>query len=230
MLSDDKGEDLDTSFDDGGSHTSQPSSPILGSSSPLSSFQGVSPISDHSTLHVRDSSLAPPEADELELVNLLYKKFRVLQDQILSTRYLMARSVPIPHNSQMDLLWWYKDNSSIRFQRKVRVCPDTFDHILSRIQDDPIFISKSFIKDQIPAAIQLAIFLHRLGHYGNVLSVDDIAEWAGVSSGTVINCTKRCMLAIIKLHDDAMSMPTENKINHSKGWSQQTVIPEWRNG
>jgi hypothetical protein len=105
MLSDDEGEDLDTSFDDGGSHTSQPSSPILGLSSPLSSFQGVSPISDHSTLHVCDSSLAPPEADELELVNLLYKKFRVLQDQILSTRYLMARSVPIPHNSQMDLLW-----------------------------------------------------------------------------------------------------------------------------
>ncbi|KAI6013161.1 hypothetical protein PISMIDRAFT_100725, partial [Pisolithus microcarpus 441] len=35
--------------------------------------------------------------------------------------------------------------------------------------------------DQWPVAMQLAIFLNHAGHYGNVILVEDVRQWAGVS-------------------------------------------------
>lgn len=230
VVSDDDESDTE---DDGQSRqsTPQPSSVLsLSLSSPLSSFR-VSPISDAS-VRIRDSSLAPSsqadEPDELDLFTLLRQKFQFLHDQIMYTRYLNPR-IAIPHNSQLDLLWWYKANSPLRFRRKVRVGPSVFDHLLSLIEHDDVFITNS-IRTAIPVQTQLAIFLNRIGHYGNASSLDDIAEWAGVSLGTVSNCTKRCMLAFIKYHNQAMASPTEHEIALSKAWCQDAVISEWRDG
>ena len=168
------------------------------------------------------------DANELDPLLILTEKVKHLQDQIRSTRYLNPRT-PILHNSQMHLLWWYKEHSPIRFRRKVQVAPDTFDRILSLICDHPVFIGDS-VRNKIPVDIQLAIFLNRIGHYGNASSVDDIAEWAGVSVGTVVNVTKRCLLTIINLHDQALSSPTADEIQGSKNWCELKVIPEWRDG
>ena len=213
--------------------TPQPSSPpSLLLSSPLSLFRGVSPISDTSALRIRDSSLAPAseadDPDELHVFTLLRQRFQLLQDQIINTRYLKPR-IAIPHNSQLDLLWWYKANSPLRFQRKVRVSLDAFDRLLSLIEDDGVFITNS-IRTTIPVQTQLAIFLNRIGHYGNASCIDDLAEWAGVSVGTVTNSTKRCMLAFIKYHNRAMAPPTDHEIARSKAWSEERVISEWGNG
>jgi hypothetical protein len=34
---------------------------------------------------------------------------------------------------------------------------------------------------QLPCEIQLAIFLNHAGHYGNAATIQDIADWAGIS-------------------------------------------------
>jgi hypothetical protein len=36
---------------------------------------------------------------------------------------------------------------------------------------------------QLPVEIQFAIFLNHAGHYGDVVTIQDIADWAGVSGG-----------------------------------------------
>lgn len=229
ILSDDEDSDSDGNSDQD-THD-DPSSPLsfAMSISPPSSLRAISPISERSSLHIRDSSVAPSsDVDEMELLTLVHERFKALHDHILNTRYLHNRT-PIPHNPQINLLLWYKENSPIRFQRKVRMAPATFDHILSLITTDEIFMSTS-PRGQIAVDIQLAIFLNRLGHYGNASSVEDIADWAGVSSGSVINCTKRCMTAIIKHHDLAMSEPSDREKHLSKEWSERKTIPEWRNG
>ena len=229
LLSDDEDSDGDS--------TSQHSNSPHTLSSPISSMRSISPISesDLSSPRIRDSSLAPILSSDDEDIDIytdplrfLYQKVLLLQDKILSTRYLQQR-VPIPSNSQLDLLWWYKENSAVRFRRKVRISPDTFDHILLLISDHAIFTNRSS-KEQIPVGIQFAIFLNRVGHYGNAASVDDIAEWAGVSAGTVLNATKRCMIAIIELHHRALSLPTSDEKAASKSWCEWKVIPEWREG
>ncbi|KIJ18251.1 hypothetical protein PAXINDRAFT_72040, partial [Paxillus involutus ATCC 200175] len=63
---------------------------------------------------------------------------------------------------------------------------------------------------QLPIAIQLGIFLNRAGHYGNTCSPEDIGQWAGVSVGTVINCTHRVMAAILNQHNHYIYMTSSH--------------------
>ncbi|KIN97873.1 hypothetical protein M404DRAFT_159296, partial [Pisolithus tinctorius Marx 270] len=60
---------------------------------------------------------------------------------------------------------------------------------------------------QLPVAIQLATFLFHVGHYGNAASPEDVAQWAGVSVGSVINFTNRVMVAILDEHDTFVNIP-----------------------
>ncbi|KAG2076609.1 hypothetical protein BDR04DRAFT_1132814 [Suillus decipiens] len=86
------------------------------------------------------------------------------------------------------------------FQQKHSVNPDIFDDILDHISDHPIFQNKSN-NPQLPMSIQLAIFLNQAGHYGNAITLEDVAQWAGVSVGSVVNCTHCVMIAVLDAHD-----------------------------
>ncbi|KAG2067112.1 hypothetical protein BDR04DRAFT_1129750 [Suillus decipiens] len=44
--------------------------------------------------------------------------------------------------------------------------------------------------DALPVIVQLTIFLNGVGCYGNTATMEDLAEWVGVSIGTVYNCFK----------------------------------------
>ncbi|KIJ67141.1 hypothetical protein HYDPIDRAFT_76507, partial [Hydnomerulius pinastri MD-312] len=107
----------------------------------------------------------------------------------------------------IQLLAHFADHREGLFRKKLHVDPIIFDDILDQISDHPIFQNKSNNR-QLPVAIQLAIFLNRVGHYGNACSPEDIAQWARVSVGSVINCTNRVMAAILDQHDDFISIPS----------------------
>ncbi|KAF9220436.1 hypothetical protein BS17DRAFT_681707, partial [Gyrodon lividus] len=81
------------------------------------------------------------------------------------------------------------------FCKKLWVNPELFDDILDQLSAHPTFHSQSN-NPQLPVAVQLAIFLNHAGHFGNAISPDDVALWAGVSVGSVINCTNFVMVAI----------------------------------
>ncbi|KIK17373.1 hypothetical protein PISMIDRAFT_49375, partial [Pisolithus microcarpus 441] len=52
------------------------------------------------------------------------------------------------------------------FCKKLCVSPDTFDFILDSVSGHPIF-QNNLPNCQLPVALQLAIFLNCMGHYGN---------------------------------------------------------------
>ena len=62
---------------------------------------------------------------------------------------------------------------------------------------------------QLLIAIQLMIFLNHIGHYRNAVTSQDISEWAGVSVGSVQNCTDRVMVAILEQHNKFVYIPGE---------------------
>ena len=80
------------------------------------------------------------------------------------------------------------------------------------------------------------IFLNGAGHYGNVATMEDLAEWAGVSVGTVYNCIQWVMTAILPLHDEYIYFhPLEEEDQWewkcAKQWVEaQCGIPKWQNG
>ena len=66
--------------------------------------------------------------------------------------------------------------------------------------------------------LQLAICLCRLGRYGNGAAVEEIAEWAGYSTGTVYNCTYRCEVALHGLHDENIKFHDPEQLHGAKSY------------
>ncbi|KAL3679785.1 hypothetical protein R1sor_022741 [Riccia sorocarpa] len=71
----------------------------------------------------------------------------------------------------------------------------TFWHLFSLLEDHPIFINNSNCP-QTPAVVQLAVALDRLGHEGNGACIDRSMELWGVSHGSLVNFTRRVLIAL----------------------------------
>ncbi|KAJ6540368.1 hypothetical protein B0H19DRAFT_959538 [Mycena capillaripes] len=125
----------------------------------------------------------------------------------------------------------FKNDDPKRFRRNLRVSPETFDELVSRIEDHPIFSNNS-PKPQTPVYIQLAIALYRFGHDENAASVESIAQWAGVSVGVVVKSTRRVIIAFLQLilHDSVIRWPTEDEKEEAKDWVEAASCEEWRGG
>ncbi|OBZ71019.1 hypothetical protein A0H81_09532 [Grifola frondosa] len=162
--------------------------------------------------------------DAIESLEQLMQSYAALRDDILHRRVLNPGK-PIPKMSHLPLLFWHADYSPRDFRRLVRMAPATFEHILSLIENHQVFKNNSN-NSQAPVRDQLAVTLYRLGRYGNV-TLGDIAEWAG----TVDNCTKRVMVALIDQHNRAFRWPSADEIEAAKRWVVSRVGCErWRNG
>ena len=131
----------------------------------------------------------------------------VLEDEIQRVQVLHNIGVLMMHASQLQLLDHFAEFCPHLFHQKVRVHPDVFDCILDQISDNAVFKSR-LNHLQIPVVIQLAIFLNRAGHYGNAISTEDVAQWADISTGSVINCTNQVMLALLVQHDEFVFVPS----------------------
>ncbi|KAG2345446.1 hypothetical protein BDR05DRAFT_855160, partial [Suillus weaverae] len=120
------------------------------------------------------------------------------------------------------------------FRRKLRVDPEVFVELVNRIIHHPVFYNNSN-NPQLPVPVQLAIFLNGIGHYRNAATAEDMADWAGVSVGTVYNCYWHVMVAILQHHDniihfDPLEAKDQIKKDHAKDWVEERTCPEWRRG
>jgi hypothetical protein len=114
------------------------------------------------------------------------------------------------------------------------VDPEVFVEIMNRISAHPIFYNNSN-NPQLAVPVQLAIFLNGIGHYGNAATPEDVAEWAGVSLGTVYNCYNCVMIAILQHHDALMFFDPLDPVDQadrerSKCWVEERTCKEWRGG
>jgi hypothetical protein len=155
---------------------------MLSPLSPLSpAFSGLSDFSDGDNSSDDDDYITAS-------YNRLQDSIAALQDEVTKTRRLNIPPLPLPHAPQLHLLVHFGEHRPLLFCHKLCVDPEIFDDILDLISDHPIFHNNSN-NSQLPIAIQLAIFLNHAGHYGNSISLLDVSQWAGVSVGSVINCT-----------------------------------------
>jgi len=140
-----------------------------------------------------------------------------------------------PRAPQLQLLEeWSLEGDISRFRRKLCVVPEVFAGIMQHIEGHPVFLNTSN-NPQLPMPIQLTIFLNAASHYGNVSTTEDLAEWAGVSIGTVYNCFHCVMIAILQHHDDTilfdpMEARDQEEIWHAKVWVENKGCFDWQNG
>lgn len=156
-----------------------------------------------------------------------------LYDEVSKSRTLFSR----PRAScapQLHLLDEWALTHPEKFRRKLRMDPEVFVEVVNRISTHPIFYNNSN-NPQLAVPVQLAIFLNGIGHYGNAATPDDVAEWAGVSVGTVYNCYNRVMIAILHHHDTLMFFDPLDPIDQAdreraKCWVEARTCKEWRGG
>jgi hypothetical protein len=228
-------DDLPSSSSDAQADISESSSSPSSPSSASSPSSGISDPSSspsrrsHDT-HSGHSSSTSEDFDSFEeqLLQRWDAQFQALVIRLLMARILEA-CPPVKKSGQLDLfLTHFRHDHPDRFRKKLRVPPLVFDRLVELIEDHDIFHNNSNVP-QHPIPIQLAIFLVRLGHYGNASSPEYVAQWAGVCVGTVINATYRCLIAFLALHDEAVMMPPEEEKEQAKAYVERVTCPEWRN-
>lgn len=165
----------------------------------------------------------------LEFSNMI----EALHDEVEKSRVLFARP-KLSCAPQLHLLEeWALDHPG-KFRRKLRVDPPVFTELVNRIINHPIFYNNSN-NPQLPVPVQLAMFLNSVGHYGNAATTEDISEWAGVSIGTVYNCHRRVMIALLQHHDavihfDPLDQDDQIEREKAKMWVEERTCREWRDG
>ena len=125
----------------------------------------------------------------------------------------------------------YKTLRADLFRQDLRVTPETFDRIVDRISDHPIFFNNSTCP-QAPVKDQLAITLFCFGHYGNAASLERVRKWAGTSKGLVKLATRRVMTALLspEFMKDAVRLPTDEEKEEAKEWVEEHSCKAWRDG
>ena len=191
-----------------------------------------SPLTPPGLVGMSDSDMSGDEIDPINThFHQLQGSIAALYDEVEKARVLHRPDQPPLRAPQLHLLVHFEEHRPHLFRQKLRVNPEIFDDILDLISSHPIFHNQSN-NPQLPVAIQLAIFLNRAGHYGNAITLEDVAQWSGISVGSVVNCTNRVMAALLAQHDHFVSFPTLNSqdAEHARCFVESRTCPEWRNG
>ncbi|GLB34545.1 putative DDE superfamily endonuclease [Lyophyllum shimeji] len=153
-------------------------------------------------------------------------------EEMYAHRYEAPRNrMPRPPADLRHLLDVDKHERPDVFRRELRVSPYTFDRMVNRILDDPIFSNNSQ-NEQMPVEDQLAITLYRFGHFGNAAGLDKVARWSGYSKGTVSLATRRVMTAVLRrdFMNQAVRPPTPEEKERAKHWVERNSCKAWRDG
>ncbi|KAH9925509.1 uncharacterized protein B0H18DRAFT_842701, partial [Fomitopsis serialis] len=117
------------------------------------------------------------------------------------------------------------------FRKELCITPFTFDRVLARICNDPVFANESNNK-QMPIADQLAIALFRFGHSGNGVRLTRVAAWSGYAKGTILLATRRVLTAILRKEFMEAAVPPvmEHEKERAKRWVEARSCRVWHNG
>jgi hypothetical protein len=149
-----------------------------------------------------------------------------------SHRYEQPREpMPRPPPKLPHILHVFKHERPDRFREELRVSPTTFDNLLKKISDDPVFMNNS-PNAQTPIETQLGIVLWRFGHSGNAASQQQVADFGDVGKGTVTLITRRVLTALLRpsFINEAVRMPTQAEKDDAKAWVRTHSCKAWRNG
>ncbi|KAF8588607.1 hypothetical protein K439DRAFT_1239636, partial [Ramaria rubella] len=122
----------------------------------------------------------------------------------------------------------------------LHVSPPTFNTLLSKIQDHPIFQNNSDnqqlhgqpiprSKPADPLNFQLAVVLYQFRHFGNAVSMQKVGLWAGLGYGTVDKCTRWVMKAMCyeSFRRVVMRWLNENQKEEASWWVESRSCPGW---
>ena len=183
-----------------------------------------------STSNVSTSSISTSSSGWDDHIFTMWDQYlQATEEEICFTWVLQIGLPPVPCAPQIHFLNDHHVHRPHKFHQVMCVSPDTFNALVAKIVDHPVFYNNSHCP-QIPPPTQLAIFLHCAGHYGDNSGPDTVADWVGLSTGAVNICTKCVMVTILHLHDQAFGPPLEEDSTWLKEYAASVTCPAWSSG
>jgi hypothetical protein len=156
-------------------------------------------ISDSSSKSNSSSSDGESDAEEIVGLSELY----LIGNEI---RYFQHREY---FSKSKDFYYnFFRDFPGDFFQTLVRMEKASSWNKVSLIELDPIFHNCS-PRQQFPVALQLAVTLDRLGHYGNGNSLKRTTTQWGIAIGLIVKFMSQCMKFIKVALKDYVRWPNE---------------------
>jgi hypothetical protein len=152
--------------------------------------------------------------------------------ELYAHRYNEPRDeLPGPPGQMKHLLEVTKHARPDHFRQDMRVTPRTFDKLVDKLVDDPVFTNNSR-NAQMPVEEQVAIILYRFGKSGNAAGLQPVANWAGVGKGTVVKVTHRVLMAMLRhgFLSLQVRLPTEEEKEEAKAYVEEASCKAWRGG
>ncbi len=181
--------------------------------------------SEEENTHVRGQSAFPRPTHAGRYV-------RRALSSMFASRYEAARNtLPRGPGFLPHVLHRYKHERPDLFRQQLRVNPYTFDRLVARLVDDPVFSNNSE-NAQMSVEEQVAITLYWFGHFGNGAGLQEVANWAGCGKGTVDLVTRRVMTAVLRPEflAETIRHPTAEEKEKAKAWVEAHSCKAWRNG
>lgn len=125
-----------------------------------------------------------------------------------NTRYLVPRVVT-PKSTEFASAFFHNLPDRL-FRQLTRMDKPSFFKLVEMISDHSIFSNNSLYQ-QAPVVLQLAVCLDRVGHEGNGACLNRLIPTWGVSTGSLVNFSKRCFVALESVLAEEVQWPNREQ-------------------
>ncbi|KAG0007652.1 hypothetical protein BGZ80_004400 [Entomortierella chlamydospora] len=146
----------------------------------------------------------------LQGLQSLYPKTSDMRAAAEKQRYFAPRKTPQQRTGEI-----YEDlrraGTDVDYLEFVRVSKSVFLSIVSSVLSQHQVFKNHSNNGQETVEKQLAITLWRLGHHGKDAGIGEASKIFGLSEGTIMKCTQRCMEALRDISLDIISWPVKGE-------------------
>ncbi|KAF9343273.1 hypothetical protein BGX26_005990 [Mortierella sp. AD094] len=146
----------------------------------------------------------------LQGLQSLYPKTSDMRAAAEKQRYFAPRKTPQQRTGEI-----YEDlrraGTDVDYLEFVRVSKSVFLSIVSSVLSQHQVFKNHSNNGQETVEKQLAITLWRLGHHGKDAGIGEASKIFGLSEGTIMKCTQRCMEALKDISLDIISWPVRGE-------------------
>lgn len=128
---------------------------------------------------------------------------------VQNQRYFIPRKTPAQRNGEVydQLRLHGTDTEYLHF---VRVTKVVFTSVVSSVLTQNKIFHNQSNNSQESIEKQFAITLWRMGHHGITSGIGEASKIFGVSEGSILKCTQRCMAALRDIAKDIITWPSQN--------------------
>jgi len=161
--------------------------------------------------------------DDLECVQDMMVQSAI--EEVEQSRYLFRQP---KYRDRKKVFNWrdiIKENSEIfcsdEFRTEFRMTRYAFNAIFSLMNKHAVFKEEDIKRKQYAVQLQLSVYLKRIGSEGAEGKSKKLANFFGISQGTVRNITKRVTKAILSLKEEVIMWP---KSSHREAMKKEIKI------